>query len=290
MEASYKTATTMTLAAFELRCRHLKLVQEQVLQLAEYSRDRLKEGLLTFLPRRRRFFLRVPEALEACVVTLQDGRINRVGVDKDITQVLADLAVANLKRAKMHQSSIMNRSFSKQPDLSAMTHDATILQGGVFSSPLVQDLKVFEIRRGRSWSNWKLALGAFTAGNYLHLFNVHDDTMAINLGNATVDEAVSRVNSKTPDLTLLLSQCECSLDGAKMHVDVEMKKEGALQSLFHSKSKVSLRLSTFAETSTWMASLNHLHEERVATEVEERARWDEEARQQQMAAVKQVFV
>jgi hypothetical protein len=277
----------MTLCAWEIRCRNLKLVYEQAFQLAEYSRDRLKESLLAFLPRRRRFFLRVPEALEASALMLDHGRTNRDQTDANIEEIFRQLSLSNLKKENMHQSSIMNRSRGKQPDLKAWSDKAEIMKGGAFESKLVLDVKVFEVKKGRSWSYWKLTLGVFTAGNYLHLFDVHDDSMQVNLGNATVEEVVSRVKSTTPDLSLVLTYCDCTLDCSKLHVDISPAADaGKFQLLI--QRKISLRLSTFAETSTWIGSLTQLREDLNAAELSKQAKPDEEARAR--LETKQVFV
>jgi hypothetical protein len=257
-EASYKSAVVMILCGWESRCQELKLLHQKTLQLDEYRRDRMRQILLAFLPRRRRLFLRVTETIEVSFVTLELGRISRDGVDEEIEKVLGEL-----KREHLHHSPIMNRSRSQQPDLKvpSMSNNGNVLQGGIFRSKLVQDMKVFEVRT-RPWFPWKLALGVFTVGDYLHLFDVHDTSMEINLGNATVEEAVSRLKSLRPDMSLVLSNCDIHHDTSKALVDISTGTDGAFQALF--KRKIAVRMSTFAETSMWIASLESARVESAA--------------------------
>jgi hypothetical protein len=266
-EASYKSAVVMLLSVWEAKCRDLKLLYQKTLQLDEYTRDSLRQVLLTFLPRRRRFFLRATESLEVSFVTLEDGRISRDDVDDEIEKVIEDLARSNLKRDHLHHSSITNRSRSKQPDLKvpSMSNNndgADILHGGIFKSKLVQDMKVFEFRV-RQWSPWKLALGVFTVGNYLHLFDVNDDSMEVNLGNATVEEAISRVKSITPDVTFVLSNSNCRLDSSGSFVEISTETNRAIRKMF--QRKLCIRMSTFAETSVLMTNLEEIRIEAAAS-------------------------
>jgi hypothetical protein len=260
----------MILCGWESQCQELKLLYQKTLQLDEYRRDKTRQILLTFLPRQRRFFLRVTEALDVSFENLEVGRISRDAVDEEIEKEIVELSRTNLKREHPHHSSIMNRSRSEQPDLKvpSLSNNADVLQGGIFRSKLVQDMKVFEIRT-RSWSPWKLALGVFTVGNYFHLFDVHDDSMEINLGNASVTEAISRVTSTKPDMSMVLSSCNCKHDSSKSYVEISIGTDSAFQKLF--KRKISVRMSTFAETSIWMANLDRLRDEAAATLERQRA-------------------
>jgi hypothetical protein len=262
----------MILCGWESQCQELKQLYQKTLQLDEYRRDKTRQVLLTFLPRQRRFFLRVTEALDVSFENLEVGRISRDAVDEEIEKVIGDLSRTNLKREHPHHSSIMNRSRSEQPDLKVPSLSnntcSDVLQGGIFRSKLVYDMKVFEIRT-RSWSPWKLALGVFTVGNYFHLFDVHDDSMQINLGNASVTEAISRVTSTKPDMSMVLSSCNCKHDSSKSYVDISIGTDSAFQKLF--KRKISVRMSTFAETSTWIANLDRLRDEFAATLARQRA-------------------
>lgn len=262
-EASYKSAVVMILCGWESQCQELKLLYQKALQLDEYRRDKTRQLLLTFLPRQRRFFRRVNEALDVSFTNLEVGRISRDAVDEEIEKVIGDLSRANLTKEHPHHSSIMNRCLSNQPDLKvhSMSNNGDVLQGGIFKSKLVQDMKVFEVKT-RSWSPWKLALGVFTVGNYFHLFDVHDDSMEINLGNATVEEAISRVTSTKPDISLVLSSCNCRHDSSKSVVEISIGTDNAFRKLL--KRKICVRMSTFAETSLWMANLDRLRDEAAA--------------------------
>jgi hypothetical protein len=262
-EASYKSAVVMILCGWESQCQELKLVYQKTLLLDEYRRDTMRQILLTFLPRRRRFFLRITEALDVSFVTLEVGRVSRDDVDAEIEKVIGELSRTNLKREHLHHSSIMNRSSSKQPDLKvpSMSIDGDLLQGGIFKSKKILDMKVFEVRT-RQWAPWKLTLGVFTVGNYFHLYDVHDNSMEINLGNATVEEALSRVKSTRPDMSLILTNCNCQHDSSKAFVDISTGADSGFQKIF--KRKISVRMSTFAETSILMANLDRLRVESAA--------------------------
>jgi hypothetical protein len=263
-EASYKSAVVMILCGWEAQCQDLKALYQKTLQLDEYRRDTMRQILLTFLPRRRRFFLRVTEALEVSSVNLEDGRRSRDEVDEEIENIIGEQpSRTHLNSEHLQHLSIMNRSRSKQVNLKvpSMNNIGDVLQGGIFRSKLVQDIKVFEVRT-RQWSAWKLTLGVFTVDNYLHLFDVHDASMEINLGTATVEEAISRVKSMRPDMSMVLSNCTFLHDTVKSIVEISMGKDSALQALF--KRKISVRMSTFAETSILMASLDGVRAEAAA--------------------------
>lgn len=254
-EIKYEQSVKDGMSSFKARCDDLQQVWKDAVDLDVQRRNRTKQVLLSFLPRRRRLFLRMLEVYDPAVTKMHDDRLGRDKIDYELNQVLEKLSRRNI--SKRNRSSIMNRSRTWISGGDATPASNPLPEFNQFHSQHVVDRKVLEVKTG-AWSPWKVAIGVVTVDDYLHIIVCEEENLPENTTNSAesfnaesqLESALAeKLNGTPPELTVALFECRSSILPGKDEIELAIEGSSTLQKML--KKKVHLRLSSARDTAAW---------------------------------------
>jgi hypothetical protein len=227
-------------------------VCDSIIALDEDRRSRTKEILLSFLPRRRRVFLRVLEATQPAIDSLEEGRLGRDEINTELDLVIEQMARLSLSKQKRSRSSILNRSLTTKLDLKVEIDLSTITASNHFSSSHVKELRAIEARTS-SKADWQLSLAVMTHEGFLHILYCDLPESQLKEFMESKQRAEGFLSTKcegrTPDISLPLCECRSNMSSKKEHIEITLDGQSPFQKMM--KRKVFIRLGTPLETSRW---------------------------------------
>lgn len=251
-EASYRNTVREGCTLFKSHYADLMKVCDGIISLDVERRNRTKEILLSFLPRRRRVFLRVLEATQPSINTLEEGRVGRDEILSELDQVLEQMTRQSLSKQMRSRSSILNRSLTTKIDLKVEIDLSTIAQNNLFESSHVKELRAVEARIGAK-AQWQLSLAVITHEGFLHI--VHCDLPESQLqefrdSKQRAESFLSlKCESRIPVISLYLHDCRSNLSSSKEYVEIASEGSSPLQKML--KRKICVRLGTPVDTTRW---------------------------------------
>lgn len=258
-EVTYKNCVKHGMSFVKDRLHSLKQAIDDVVSLDSQRLTRTKQILLSFLPRRRRLFLRVHESFQSTADKLNDERQGMEEVESQLDKVLEQLSRRNL--SKRNRSSIMNRSRtwnmgagdSGSPQ-NRSEATPTLPECNMLESSHILERKAVEVKMGAK-GEWQLALALLTDDKYLHVL-VYDSELPTDLEESQAETVLAlKLKGKLPNLSVSRLDCNASLVPNKDHIELLVEGSSPLQKML--KRKVFLRLSSPSETSSWFDA--HLH-------------------------------
>jgi hypothetical protein len=251
-EASYRNTVREGCTLFKTHYAELMKICERIISLDEERRNRTKEILLSFLPRRRRVFLRVLEATQPPIAALEDGRLGRDEINAELDQVIEQITRQSLSKQKRSRSSILNRSLTTKLDLKVEIDLSALADNKMFESLHVKELRAVEAKI-TSKAQWQLSLAVITHDGFLHV--VHCDLPESQLKEFQESKQraetflSSKCEDRTPEISLPLFDCRSKMSSKKEYIEISVDGSSPLQKML--KRKVCIRLGTPAETSRW---------------------------------------
>jgi hypothetical protein len=250
LESTYKSSVRILLSQWKIRSEDMKSLYHSILDLDVWRRNRLQQILLTFLPKRRRLFLRIQQTLEPGVDALESGRIDLTQADEQLEDTVERLSRQRISKRNMHRSNIMNRSRSRQPTLDErFEEDKPELNVDVLDSPFIEQTKVVEAKLPAS-GDWQIGVVICTLDQTMHLFVLAKGSEGdLSLPTASPQEVMRLLppDSMAPALTAHLPTCRFKLSSDVSFVDVTPEK---------TKRPVSLRMINSAEVIAWHDQYN----------------------------------
>jgi len=251
MESQYKRAANFGTSVFRKTCEELKRVVVDIVKLDAERRNRTKEIILSFLPRRRRLCLRILEVFDPASSRLEEGRVDKDETEKELEKALENLSRNNLSKHMRGRSSIMNRSRTFKVDFNkgSPIDLSPVKKQGMFENLTLKEVKALEMKSG-SKASWQTAVAVITVDKYLHVLTCESDSIneSGNTGK-TEKELIAKVEGRKPDLSLSLKECSSRLASGREHIEFTLDGHNALQKML--KRKVLLRLPTPKATSQW---------------------------------------
>jgi hypothetical protein len=223
------------MAVWTRRCKELELLCDDVVELDVQRRLRTKEILLSFLPRRRRVFIRMLEAVSPVGSHLEETRVGLDGFDSVLDNELQHLSRQSMAGQLMNRSSIMNRSRSTRLDLEEILvktpppHD-------MWKCKLLVEYQPVELKT-TARSPWQPGVAATTLDGFVHLF-LSDQ----NEGEPSIEDVALPVES------VCLARCD-----PKVYADtVEFTPGGdsALHKVLGQR-KISVRFKSVHHSKDW---------------------------------------
>jgi len=242
------------MSCFKARCGELQSIGREVIKLDATRRSRMKEILLSFIPRRRRLFLKTAEACDPAVTSLenaQDKRQERRDIETALDDMLEKLSERCASGKKERRASVGKTSSRtiKQLDLlfSPSTEVNNLQARSPFESMHVRELKAVEVKSGAK-SSWRLALTVITEDSFMHIL-----PCSLKRGDLQGDDfkkkperlMASKLTGVVPSLSFALSTCAMSMPPAA-------EEENRIDFSLPSDSRMlSMRLSNRNATLDW---------------------------------------
>jgi hypothetical protein len=231
-EAYYRNSARMGKVIWMKARRDYQDLFAEIIEFDVNRRNRMREILLSFLPRRRRLFETAGDALvPVSLMKVPFTRQEQIGKEEDqaIEETLQRLSRSKLKDVNQHRSTVINRSLAVQKELwddSALDHFnpqycPAALGNDLSESAYVEERKIFEVRIG---AEWKLALGVLTRDHYLHIFVTDfktDDAMSLDYERMTAGALSQVLKSPNPDVSIRLNFCEVKSCFSESKLDFE---------------------------------------------------------------------
>jgi len=288
VELIYKSAISCQKTVFEMAETELNKLNKEICLFEERRLQKLLPLMIAFIPRQRRLFSALPDALKGVLNDLVGMRIDEESLQAHIDETLKNRSQDRLKGSEKHRSSIMNRSRVKTvKDTPEVVNDIERLYGSPFFSSMIVLSKVVQLKpfglKGIVKAAYKLALVVVTSDGNFHVFTMPpgvDSSLeqspleAFRLLYPPMEfESKTDWNRKadltkrlTPSITLKLKMCNIRISNIrKRELDV-IQEEGQVQrqtSFFGKKilkavkdggqgpTKCTIRLPTAADATEW---------------------------------------
>jgi hypothetical protein len=251
-EASYRNTVRDGSALFKTRYEGLMKVCDGIVSLDEERRNRTKEILLSFLPRKRRLFLRVLEAYEPTVSSLEGGRLGQDEIHVELDQVLEQFTRQSLVKQNRGRSSILNRSRTNKLDLKVELDLTAVEKNSLFESIHVDEIRAVEAKNSFK-EPWRLSLAILTLDGFLHIFycDLPESQLQEFLESKKRAEVflASKCEGRMPEVSLPLFDCRSSMSDNKEFIQITTDGSSPLQKML--KRKVCVRLNSPMETIRW---------------------------------------
>jgi hypothetical protein len=249
LETTYKNSVRLLLARWRTRVYGMRSLYDEILALDAWRRNKLQENLLTFLPRRRRLFLRIQQTIEPGIDSMETGRLDLTQADEQLEDTVARLSRQRISKNNMHRSNIMNRSRSKQPVLDErFAEDKQELTVEVLDSPHIDKYEVVQAKLPTS-GDWQLGVLVCTVDKTMHLFVLPkggENGLSLSSPASEIMRALP-TDSLSPALSTSLTTSRFKLSMNLSHVDVTPDM---------SKLPVSLRMRSSKDVIKWHDSYN----------------------------------
>jgi hypothetical protein len=251
-EASYRNTVREATAVFKKNYAELMKVCDGIISMDEDRRNRTKEVLLSFLPRKRRLFLRALEAFQPAVSTLEYGRLGLDEISAGLDQAIEHMTRQSLAKQQRSRSGILNRSLTNKLDLNVELDLTAVAENNLFDSLHVKELRAIEAKGG-SKEPWQLSLAVLTHDGFLHVVYCDLPESQLQEFQESQDRAevflASKCHGRMPDLSLPLFDCRSSLSANKDWIEIVVDGGSPLQKML--KRKVCIRLSNAVDTTKW---------------------------------------
>jgi hypothetical protein len=251
-EATYKITVNSGMACWKRNYLRMTELYDDIIGLDSQRRTRTKEILLSFIPRRRKIFLRSLELIGPARVELEKGRLPRDTHEQEIERSLQQLSRVKLSM-KPNRSSIMNRSRTFESDIGSPIDIQPLSNRNLFDSHRILEIKAVEFQ-SRDRSVFQVGLAVATTDDFLHILggDVDSDTI-LNAASFYGDTKQAEIQLKDaysgclPTFSFYLPDSIYSLADDNSRIEITTKKH----QLMGADERVSLRLFSPRETSQW---------------------------------------
>lgn len=292
VELIYKSAISCQKTVFEMAETELNKLYKEICIFEEKRLQKLHPLMTAFVPRQRRLFSAMPDALKDVLDDLVGMRIDEESLQAKIDDTLQNRSRDRLAGSQKHRSSIMNRSRLKTvKDTPEVVNDIERLYGSPFFSSMIVLSKMLELKPfglgGIVKSAYKLALVVVTSDGNFHVFQMpyradasldQSPLEAFRLlyppmqfeSSADWRRKADITKQLTPSVSLDLSTCNIRVSNIQKReiVVVEKKEEVQQRNSFFGKkilkavkdggqgpTKCTLRLPTPADAAEWADEL-----------------------------------
>jgi len=246
-EASYKNAVKQGMALWRAQCQDLEQLCRDTISLDAQRRTRTKEILLSFLPRRRRIFLRILELIQPAATGLELERTGRDEIDQALELALQRFSRETLSNYKRNRSSILNRSRIFKLGVQDDSWMEIPPERNLFKSDLVKTVQPLDYKAGSGKTPWQLALAVTTVDGSLHLFVWdHEEVTEEELKDPTLMKDI--LEESLPVESIYLADCTCSRD--QEQVELILEGDSPLQKVL--RRKIWLRFQSAQHSRDWV--------------------------------------
>jgi len=246
-EASYKNAVKQGMALWRAQCQDLEQLCRDTISLDAQRRTRTKEILLSFLPRRRRIFLRILELIQPAATGLELERTGRDEIDQALELALQRFSRETLSNYKRNRSSILNRSRIFKLGVQDDSWMEIPPERNLFKSDLVKTVQPLDYKAGSGKTPWQLALAVTTVDGSLHLFVCdHEEVTEEELKDPTLMKDI--LEESLPVESIYLADCTCSRD--QEQVELILEGDSPLQKVL--RRKIWLRFQSAQHSRDWV--------------------------------------
>ncbi|GKZ00358.1 hypothetical protein MPSEU_000988800 [Mayamaea pseudoterrestris] len=248
-EASYKTIIKSGMAGWKENFLRMANLYDEIISLDSLRRTRTKEVLLSFIPRRRKIYIRINELLTPCKLELEVGRQSHLEHEQSIENVLQQLSRVKLSM-KPNRSSIMNRSRTFHSDIGSPIDLQALTTRNLFDSHRVKEVKAIEFQSSNR-SVFEIGLAVTTSDDHLHIIKSASDTV-LSASSFYGDTKQAEIqlrdqwNGCLPTYSMYLPECEYAI--AEDNSRIIIAKRNIVRS---ADEQLAIRLFSPRETLQW---------------------------------------
>jgi hypothetical protein len=253
-EASYKNSVKCGMATWKINYTRMSKLHEDITEMDSHRQTLTEEAVLSFLPRRRKAFLRTMELVQPSKKELEDGRSSVDEHDADMEKSLQHLSRVNLSM-KPNRSSIMNRSRTFNSGIIDPLELPPLTEHNLFESHAVIAIQALEFEY--KTVGFAIGLAVTTADKFLHIVgrvssfkdvlnaaSFHGDTKQAEI------QLKAECNCSLPSHTFYLPECQGAIMDDNSSIKITPQSNHA-QPTQDDVERITLRLFSPLETYKW---------------------------------------
>jgi hypothetical protein len=192
LEAQYRNAAHVGVLIWKENRRKLQAIYKEIVELDMERSRRMRQLLLSFLPKRRKFMESAHSSLLPGAQDLAKAKIDSQKESEAIEKTIEAIAMTAIQNCG---------------DVSALADEGDFeAPGSEWNSPFVKETFIFNFKVDLEW---KLSVAVVTVDDFLHIFVLTDEDLCI-LGDKSfsVEEALPCVKMSSPTVSISLEECE----------------------------------------------------------------------------------
>jgi hypothetical protein len=191
LEAQYRNAAHVEVLIWKENRRMLQAIYKEIVELDVERSRRMRQLLLSFLPKRRKFMESAHSSLLPAAQDLAKAKIDSQKESEAIEKTIEAIALTAIQNCG---------------DSSALAGEGDFeAPGSEWNSPFVKETFIFDFKVD---TEWKLSVAVVTVDDFLHVFVLTEEDLR-NLGGGllSVEDALPYIKM-SPTLSISLEECE----------------------------------------------------------------------------------